>query len=57
MLDRILNIGNLWGKILHGKEFENKLEFLNRTKAQYDWESYDLEEDEGLVEVETPVFA
>ena len=55
MSDRGLKVSNSWRKVLRSKEFENKFEFLNKTKAKYDWDNDDFKEDEGVVEDEAPM--
>ena len=48
--DRILKLANRWGKTSRSEQYGNKLEFLNRHKAKYDWDNEDIEECEGLIE-------
>ena len=48
--DRVLKLVNAMGKMGKVEKYGNKLKFLNRHKAKFDWDNDDLEEDIGLVE-------
>ena len=50
MPERILKLEDHWRKSSQSQQYGNKLEFLDRRKAKFDWENEDIEEDEGLVE-------
>ena len=50
MPERILKLAKKWGKSSRSQQYGNKLEFLDRKKARFDWDNEDIEEDEGLVE-------
>ena len=43
------------GKKSWGKEYENKLKFLNIAKVKYDWDNKELDENEGIVEDEITI--
>ena len=48
--DRILKLVNRWGKTSRSEQYGNKLEFLNRHRAKYDWDNEDIAEIEGIIE-------
>ena len=45
----VLKLVNSLGQKSPTKEFGDKMEFLNRTKAKYDWENEDSNEDQDLI--------
>ena len=52
MPKRILNkLANQWGKSSRSQQYGNKLEFLDRKKAKFDWDNEDIKENEDLVEL------
>ena len=46
----ILKLANRWRESSRSQQYGNKLEFLDRKKARFDWDNEVIEEDEGLVE-------
>ena len=45
----VLKLVNSLGQKSQTKEFGDKMEFLNRTKAKYDWGNEDSNEDQDLI--------